>query len=135
MTEPIDYSLNVTRSDALMLYATSQGGYTVRLHLRLDELIRPDAMRKALDFTAKRYPYFCVSLKWNEREAYYVRNDSPDRSFHTADSAPAPGAQLDGKPWTGTGRGERLYPEAVLPSSGAFRDQRKCVYLHDPDLS
>ena len=54
MTEPIDYSLNVTRSDALMLYATSQGGYTVRLHLRLDEPIRPDAMRKALDLTAKR---------------------------------------------------------------------------------
>ena len=49
----------------------------MRLHLRLDEPIRPDVMRKALDLTAKRYPYFCVSLKRNEREAYYVRNDSP----------------------------------------------------------
>ena len=45
MTEPIDYSLNVTRSDALMLYATSQGGYTVRLHLRLDEPIQTAEVR------------------------------------------------------------------------------------------
>ena len=75
MTEPIDYSLNVTRSDALMLYATSQGGYTVRLHLRLDEPIRPDAMRKALDLTAKRY-YFCIP--WCTCRASFESSVNPE---------------------------------------------------------
>ena len=99
MMEPIDYSLNVTRSDALMLYATSQGGYTVRLHLRLDEPIRPDAMRKALDLTAKRYPYFCVSLKRNEREAYYVRNDSPVALLHTDQMITLGSEDTNGQIW------------------------------------
>ena len=39
----------------------------------MTEPIRPDAMRKALDLTAKRYPYFCVSLKRNEREIYEAK--------------------------------------------------------------
>ena len=51
-------NLNVTRGDATMLYATANGSYTVRLHFRLDESIKPEIMRKALDLTAGRYPYF-----------------------------------------------------------------------------
>ena len=76
-------NLNVTRGDATMLYATANGSYTVRLHFRLDESIKPEIMRKALDLTAGRYPYFCVTLKKNEKEFYYVRNDAPIALLHT----------------------------------------------------
>lgn len=53
-----DLNLTVTRGDAGMLYLTSAGSYTVRVHLKLDERIREDALRIALDRTAQRYPYF-----------------------------------------------------------------------------
>lgn len=66
----VDLGLQITRGDATMLYATSHGSYTVRIHLRLDERIDGQKLRIALDKTAQRYPYFCVSLKRNEREFY-----------------------------------------------------------------
>ena len=52
----------------MMLYATSHGSYTIRFHLRLDQRIDEQKLRIALDKTAQRYPYFCVSLRRNERE-------------------------------------------------------------------
>ena len=67
----IDLSLKVTRGDATMLYATCHGSYTSRLHLRLDQRIDGQKLRIAVDKAAQRYPYFCVSLKRNEREFYY----------------------------------------------------------------
>ena len=62
-------SLKVTRGDATMLYATARGSYTVRLHLGLDQNVDPEAMRRALDQTAERYPYFCVTLKKMRRNS------------------------------------------------------------------
>ena len=67
----IDLVLQVTRGDATMLYATSHGIYTIRIHMHLDQRIDHQKLRIALDKTALRYPYFCVCLKRNEREFYY----------------------------------------------------------------
>ena len=66
-----------------MLYATSHGSYTVRFHLRLDQKIDGQKLRSALDKTARRYPYFCVCLRRNEREFYYEVNDQPVALLHT----------------------------------------------------
>ena len=137
MTEPIDYSLNVTRSDALMLYATSQGGYTVRLHLRLDEPIRPDAMRKALDLTAKRYPYFCVSLKRNEREAYYVRNDSPVALLHTDQMITLGSEDTNGQIWAVCYSEEHLYLDFFhgrADGTGMYRVLATLLYYYFHEL-
>ncbi len=57
--------------------ATSHGSYTVRIHMHLDQRIDAQKLRIALDKTAQRYPYFCVSLKRNEREFYYEVNSRP----------------------------------------------------------
>ena len=73
----IDLGLKITRGDAMMLYATSHGSYTIRLHLRLDQRIDGQKLRIALDKTARRYPFFCVTLKRNEREFYYEVNNRP----------------------------------------------------------
>ena len=67
----------------MMLYATSHGSYTIRFHLRLDQRIDDQKLRIALDKTAQRYPYFCVSLRRNEREFYYEMNHSPVALLHT----------------------------------------------------
>ena len=72
-----DLALKVTRGDATMLYATSHGSYTIRAHLRLDHKIDGQKLRSAVDKTAGRYPYFCVSLGKNEREYYYEVNEKP----------------------------------------------------------
>ena len=78
----VDLGLKISRGDATMLYATSHGSYTVRFHLRLDQKIDGQKLRSALDKTARRYPYFCVSLKRNEREFYYEINDRPVALLH-----------------------------------------------------
>lgn len=67
-----DLGLKITRGDATMFYATSHGSYAIRFHLCLDQRIDGQKLRIALDKTAQRYPYFCVSLKRNEREFYYL---------------------------------------------------------------
>ena len=54
---------SITPSDAMMLYATLIGSYTVRLRLRLGSPIDKNAMRKAIDKTSARYPYLCVTLR------------------------------------------------------------------------
>ena len=66
-------------------------------------------MRKALDLTAKRYPYFCVSLKRNEREAYYVRNDSPVALLHTDQMITLGSEDTNGQIWAVCYSEEHLY--------------------------
>ena len=78
-----DLSLRVTRGDATMLYATSVGSYTVRLHLRLDRKIDAAKMRKAVDLTAGRYPYLCVRLRRNDKEFFYEANEAPVALLNT----------------------------------------------------
>ncbi len=60
--------LNVTRGDTLMLYGMTRRSYSIRLQIRLDQPVNPDMMRIAVDKTAERYPYFCVTLKKNDKE-------------------------------------------------------------------
>ena len=66
-----------------MLYATSVGSYTVRFHLRLDRKINAEKMKAAVDLAAKRYPYFCVRLKRNEKEFFYEANNAPVALLNT----------------------------------------------------
>ena len=70
-------NLNVTRGNALMLYAISHISYTIRIVLKLDREIDPLMMRKALDKTAMRYPYFCVELQKKDGQYFFLDNHRP----------------------------------------------------------
>ena len=96
MTDP---GLKITRGDATMLYATSHGSYTIRFHLRLDQRIDGQRLRIALDRTAKRYPYFCVSLKRNEREYGYEVNNRPVALLHTHQAITLGAPETNGHIW------------------------------------
>ena len=109
MLENEEYSLSVGRGDALMMYATSSGSYTIRLHFRLDGPIVQDAMQRALDKTAKRYPYFCVTLKKNEREFYYERNDAPVALLHTDEMITLGTKETNGHIWAVSFNDDNLY--------------------------
>ena len=78
-----DLKLNVTRGGATMLYATASRDFCVRYHLRLDDVIDPDILRKAVSNTAKRFPYFSVTRKKNEKEYYYEENHLPIAVINT----------------------------------------------------
>ena len=57
------------------LYSISWGhSNTIRLRIRMRDLIDGDAMRYAVDLTMKRYPYFCVELK-KDGEYYLAKNE------------------------------------------------------------
>ena len=94
-----DLALKVTRGDATMLYATSHGSYTIRAHLRLDHNIDGQKLRSAVDKTAGRYPYFCVSLRKNEREYYYEVNEKPVALLHTAKPVSLGTPETNGHIW------------------------------------
>ena len=92
-----------------MLYATSHGSYTIRFHLRLDCSIDGQKMRVALDKTAQRYPYLCVSLKRNGREYYYEANNDPVSLFHTSDAVTLGAPETNGHVWAVCYQDDNLY--------------------------
>ena len=105
----IDLGLKVTRGDATMLYATSHGSYTIRFHLRLDERIDRQKLRAAVDKTAQRFPYFCVTLRRNEREFYYEVNSKPVALLCTNQPITLGSPQTNGHIWAVCYDGEDLF--------------------------
>ena len=52
------------------LYTTTkQRPHEIRIRIRMRDLIDPEVLRRAVDTTMKRYPYFCVEL--NSAESNY----------------------------------------------------------------
>jgi len=92
-----DLSLNVTRGDAILMHIGHR--FTLRFHLRLDQVVNPEIMRRAIDKTAKRYPYFCVTLKKNEKEFYYEPNDAPIALLHTTKRLTLVSEETNGHIW------------------------------------
>ena len=105
----VDLGLKITRGDATMLYATSHGSYTIRFHLRLDQKIDGQKLRSALDKTARRYPYFCVSIKRNEREFYYIVNNKPIGLLDTNKAITLGVPETNGHIWAVCYDGEDLF--------------------------
>lgn len=105
----VDLGLKVTRGDATMLYATSHGSYTIRFHLRLDHMIDGHKLRTALDRTAQRYPYFCVTLRRSEREFYYEADSRPVALLHTNEAITLGAPQTNGHIWAVCYDGDNLF--------------------------
>ena len=57
----------------------------IRIRIRMRDLIDPSALRKAVDTTMKRYPYFCVELQKKDNQYVFIDNPRPvviSNSFH-----------------------------------------------------
>ncbi len=53
-------------SEMRPLYVTTkERPQDIRIRIRMRDLIDPEALRRAVDTTMKRYPYFCVELEKN----------------------------------------------------------------------
>ncbi len=102
-------SLEVTRGDASMLYGLSVGSYTIRFHLIMDRPVEPEKMRRALDRTAERYPYFRVTLKKNEAGYYYEKNDAPVALLCTREAVTLNSEQTNGHIWAVCYDGDSLF--------------------------
>ena len=60
------------------LYATSKKNpNTMRIRIRMRDLIEQNALRNAVDTTMKRYPYFCVELQKKEGQYIFAENHRP----------------------------------------------------------
>ncbi len=101
--------LTVTRGDTLMLYGMTTRSYSVRLQLRLDQPVNPDMMRIAVDKTAKRYPYFCVTLKKNDKEYYYEKNDAPFVLLQTSEQITLNSPESNSHIWAVCYEDDRLF--------------------------
>ena len=60
------------------LYGTSREyPNVIRIKIRLDPPIDPDAFRAAVDLTMRRYPYFCVELRKRDGQYVFADNHRP----------------------------------------------------------
>ena len=61
-----------------LLYTTSrQTPETIRIKIRMRDLIDPNALRHAVDTAMLRYPYFCVELQRKEGQYIFAENHRP----------------------------------------------------------
>ena len=60
------------------LYATSkERPNEIRIRVRMRDLIDAEILRRAVDTTIQRYPYFCVELKKKEGQYVFTENHRP----------------------------------------------------------
>lgn len=71
------------------LYATSKKRPNeIRIRIRMRDLIDPDVLRRAVDTTMERYPYFCVELQKKDGRYIFAENRRPvviTHSLHGVD--------------------------------------------------
>ncbi len=103
------FSPKVTCGEAVMVYGLSKANFTIRFHLKLDQPIDPEKMRIAMDKTAARYPYFCVSLKKNDSEYYYEKNDAPIALLPTRGMVTLNSEETNGHIWAVCYDGDSLF--------------------------
>ena len=51
--------------------------YTIRIRIRLQDAVDPVVLRRAVDTTMKRYPYFCVKLQTRGAGFIFTENQEP----------------------------------------------------------
>ncbi|MBR1483780.1 MAG: hypothetical protein IJ598_12570 [Ruminococcus sp.] len=60
------------------LYVTTkESPNEIRIRIRMRDLIDPEILRRAVDMTMKRYPYFCVELQKKEGRYVFAENHRP----------------------------------------------------------
>ena len=60
------------------LYVTSkESPHDIRIRIRMRDLIDPDILRRAVDTTMQRYPYFCVELQKKDGQYIFAENPRP----------------------------------------------------------
>ena len=60
------------------LYTTTkEAPAEIRIRIRMRDLIDPEILRRAVDTTMERYPYFCVELQKKEGGFVYAENHRP----------------------------------------------------------
>lgn len=68
--------------------------YTIRIRIRLQDAVDPVVLRRAVDTTMERYPYFCVKLQTRgagfifteNREPVVISNSKQGVTLNSADS-------------------------------------------------
>jgi hypothetical protein len=60
------------------LYMSSkEHPHSIRIRIRMRDLIDPEVLRSAVDTTMRRYPYFCVELRKIDGQYVFVDNPRP----------------------------------------------------------
>ena len=62
-------------TDLRMLYVTSkERPCVIRTRIRMRDLVDIEILRRAVDTTMQRYPYFCVELLKKEGQYAFIEN-------------------------------------------------------------
>ena len=77
----------ITTGDKMHVYGCFACGvdYTIRVRIRMDDLLDPDILVRAAEKTNKRFPSLSGRLVKNDKEYYYEDNDAPVAVINTKD--------------------------------------------------
>lgn len=65
-------------TESRMLYAANKDNpFIIRIKIQMDDIVDSDSIRKAVNLTMKRYPYFCVELKEKDGQYIFAENSRP----------------------------------------------------------
>ena len=79
------FTKQITTGDLFSVYGTvGYMDYTIRRRLRMSAPVDGEVLRRAVQATAKRYPYFSVRLRFGGQGFFYEKNDAPIAVLHTA---------------------------------------------------
>lgn len=68
-------------TEILPLYKSKKNHpYTMRIRMRMRDMVDAAALRYAVDITMKRYPYFCVRLQEDGNEFFFVETATEKRT-------------------------------------------------------
>ena len=89
-----------------------------------------EVLRRAVQTTAKRYPYFSVRLRFGEQGFYYEKNDAPIAVLHTAGRIRLASEETNGHIWAVCYDGDEIFIDffhsgnLFLSVLQSFREER-----------
>ena len=104
------FQSRITTGDLFSVYGTVGFlDYTFRRRIKMDAPIDEALLRRAVERTAMRYPYFCVRLCLNAEGFYYEENSAPVAVLHTADRIRLASAETNYHVWAICFHGDELF--------------------------
>ncbi|WP_026527682.1 hypothetical protein [Butyrivibrio sp. VCD2006] len=127
----------ITAGDVLHVYGSlGRIAYSVRLCIRMDELIDADILARALKKTSKRYPYLCVALKAENEEYFFDENNEPVCLFNTDERITLNSAETNYHVWAVCYKDDFIYLDfyhGICDGTGIYFVLATLLYYYESE--
>ena len=132
---PMNEKIPITTGDMMHVHGAlgERVDYAVRLTVRLVDEIDAEILKRALERTQQRYPYFSLRLRAGEHACFYEKNESPIVLLHTDAPARLNAAETNFHVWAVSYSADRLHLDffhGVTDGTGMYRVLATLLYAY-----